>query len=423
MEMDNTTFFIGLDDTDHLDSGCTTENFNDLLHCLTKKIDCNIISRRLVRLWPFAKRRTRGNAALSAVIQLNINDEQKLYDLSEIWFQSLLSSISSQPSSDIPSSPVLLISKTKFSEEIYWDTVKGHVDLKSRLNEIKKYECKVYSGKTLWGIIGSSAAISWIPNENHSYELIAWRKRSMIGKKRIINMKTIVELDKNFPETFVNRDPTKNRGLIAPRTPCPVLYGIRSKSPEILEKAHKWLQSNDNVEESFDYAVHCTNQLSDDHVTLSSGTVISKPLISKGAHSSIKVIMDGKLKSLVAFQQGGSVNLLLRSLMPGDIILWTGLYSPSDSSVHLEKLSIFDAVPRSISRPLCCNTSMKSAGNNQNLRCTKCNSIAEKYWKAQIPIFSDIDMIDNWTEPNPSNRRHLSKPLHLGLPLLNNLIP
>ena len=66
---------------------------------------------------------------------------------------------------------------------------------------------------------------------------------------------------------------------------------------------------------------------------------------------------------------------------------------------------------------------MKSAGNNQHLRCTKCNSFSEKYWKGKIPIFSDIDMIDNWTEPSPSNRRHLSKPLDLGLPLLNNLIP
>ncbi|MBK65011.1 MAG: hypothetical protein CMB47_05775 [Euryarchaeota archaeon] len=421
--MDNIDFFIGLDDTDHLNLGCTTENFNDFLNYLTEKINFTIISRRLVRLWPFANRRTRGNAALSAVIKLNRCDEQKLYDFSYDWFQLLLSNISSHPSSDFPASPVMIISKSKFSEQIYWDTVKGYVDLSLRLNEIKDYECKIFAGNSYWGVIGASAAISWVPYENHSYELIAWRKSSMIGKKRIIDIKAITELDENFPETFVNRDPTKNRGLIAPRTPCPVLYGIRSKSPETLEKAHKWLQLKNNVEKSSDHAVHCTNQLSDDHVTPSSGTVISKPLISKGAHSSVKVILDGKLKTLVAFYQGGSVNLLLRSLRPGDIISWTGLYSPSDSSIHLEKLSISDAVPRIISRPLCCNVSMKSAGNNQNLRCTKCNSYTEKYWKGYIPNFSNIDMVDNWTEPTPSNRRHLSKPLNLGLPHLNNLIP
>ena len=129
----------------------------------------------------------------------------------------------------------------------------------------------------------------------------------MIGKKRIIDMKTVAELDNNFPETFVNRDPTKNRGLIAPRTPCPVLYGIRGKSPDILENAHKWLQSNKNVEKSSDYAVHCTNQLSDDHVTLSSGTVISKPLILV---PSPNVVDDHQTKNAKAISEKGGCVLI-----------------------------------------------------------------------------------------------------------------
>ena len=416
-------FFIGLDDTDHLDVGCTTEKFNQLLIYLDENINCEIISRRLVRLWPFANRRTRGNAALSAIILLNINEEQKLYDICDQWFKILLSEISTHPISDCPASPVLLISKSSFSNKIYWETVKSHVDLNSRLSEIKEYDCKVFSGESNWGIVGASAAISWNPADNSSYELIAWRQKSMIGKKRIINIQTITELDKKFSETFINRDPTKNRGLIAPRTPCPVLYGIRGKSPEILEAAHKWLQSKNDVENAADYAIHCTNQLTDDHVTPSQGTVLSKPLVSKGAHSSIQVIVNGKLNTLVAFSQGGSVNRLLRSLEPGDIVSWTGLYSPSDSSIHLEKLSIIDPVPRISSRPICCGNSMKSAGNTQELRCTKCGTSSEKYWVGLMPILSDIMMTNNWTEPTPSNRRHLSKPLDLGIPLLNNLIP
>jgi tRNA(Ile2)-agmatinylcytidine synthase len=414
---------IGLDDTDHLESDCTTKNFNELLNYLADYIKFTILSRKLVRLWPFANRRTRGNAALSGVIEINMKDEERLYNISNDWFKKLLINISSHPPCNSPASPVLVISRYIFSEKIYWDTVKGHVDLSTRLNEIKEYECKVYAGESYWGLIGASAAISWVPNENHSYELIAWRKRSMIGKKRIIDIKTITELDRKFPKTFVNRDPTKNRGLIAPRTPCPVLYGIRGKSPEILEESHNWLQSNDAVENSTDYAIHCTNQLTDDHVIPYSGTVISKPVISRGAHASIKVILDGKLNTLVAFSQGGSVNRLLRTLEPGDIISWTGLYSPLDSSIHLEKLSLFEPVPRIISRPLCCNISMKSVGNNQGLRCIKCHSYSEKYWISKIPIMKGIDMIDNWTEPTPSNRRHLSKPLELGPPNLNNLIP
>ena len=40
--MDNAIFFIGLDDTDHIDLGCTTENFNDFLNYLAEKINFSI---------------------------------------------------------------------------------------------------------------------------------------------------------------------------------------------------------------------------------------------------------------------------------------------------------------------------------------------------------------------------------------------
>ena len=420
---ENFKIYIGLDDTDHVEIGCTTEKFNQFLSYLKKNIEFELVSRRLVRLWPFASRRTRGNAALSAVLVLDKNDENKLYDLCNRWFEELLSEISKYPLCTHPASPALIISKTQFHKEIYWETVQGHVKLSSRLKEIKNYNCKIYSSSSQWGIIGASAALAWAPELNSSYELIPWRKKSMIGKKRLLNLETVIELDNKYPDTFLNRDPTKNRGLIAPRTPCPVLYGIRSNSPEILEESHKWLQSKKGVEKSNDYAIHCTNQLSDDHVTPSYGTVLCKPSTSKGAHSSIRVFVNGKTCILLAFSQGGSVNRLLRSLEPGDIVLWTGLFSPNDSSIHLEKLSILDPVPRIYNRPTCCGNSMKSAGISQKLRCNKCGKNCEKYWLGKIPLFSNIIMINNWTEPNPSNRRHLSKPLNLGVPVLNNLIP
>ena len=49
--------YIGLDDTDHVDIGCTTEKLNHLLLYLELNINFEIVSRRLVRLWPFASRR------------------------------------------------------------------------------------------------------------------------------------------------------------------------------------------------------------------------------------------------------------------------------------------------------------------------------------------------------------------------------
>ena len=55
---ENFKIYIGLDDTDHVEIGCTTEKFNQFLSYLKKNIEFEIVSRRLVRLWPFASRRT-----------------------------------------------------------------------------------------------------------------------------------------------------------------------------------------------------------------------------------------------------------------------------------------------------------------------------------------------------------------------------
>ena len=67
----STTIRIGLDDTDHPESGCTTETLDKLLRLLTSTFDLTIQERRLVRLWPFAERRTRGSGALGALIASN----------------------------------------------------------------------------------------------------------------------------------------------------------------------------------------------------------------------------------------------------------------------------------------------------------------------------------------------------------------
>ena len=68
--------WIGLDDTDTLSGGCTTYEFHLLIQSLTKSSrggsPWGIPSdSRLVRLWPFASKRTRGNAALASKIEIN----------------------------------------------------------------------------------------------------------------------------------------------------------------------------------------------------------------------------------------------------------------------------------------------------------------------------------------------------------------
>ncbi len=384
---------------------------------LCERIDgLTVTSRRLVRLWPFAPRRTRGNGALSAVIEFDSESYETLARECETWFENLLIEHSLAAKGSEHASPVLLICTSDPPLHWYKEAVKGLVDLEPRLAEIENMGLTMLSGNRKWGAIGASAAASWSPQKDSTWELIAWREPERIGTDRKITSQAVHELEKYHPRTFVNRDPTKGKGLIAPRTPCPVLYGIRGDSAQSVEHAHSWLQSRSDVELSSRYAIHVTNQLSDDHVNgTQSGTVLSTPKHTKGAHSNIMVTISGTAIKLVAFNEGGQVNKLLRSLRPGDRISWVGLKAP-DGSVHLERLSVSDTVPRVTSRPLCCGNTMRSSGSRMPIRCLNCGRTLDRYWVSTPHDIDSFETIEDWVEPSPSNRRHLARPLELGVP-------
>ena len=404
---------IGLDDTDHPEIGCTTEKFDNLIGTIEAELDVHVRERRLVRLWPFAERRTRGNGALGAVVEIPEQDYDTLEEICRNWFSELLSLVEHYPPTKFKPSPCVVISRSPTTDEWYWSSVRGHVDATERYEEVQRSGCLVLSSESIWGVVGASAAVSWTPDYFSSWELIAWRFSSNIGTPRKVDIAAVNELEKLHPETFLNRDPTKGKGLIAPRTPCPVLYGIRGSSQDAVTDAHEWLQKRHDVEDCLRYATHLTNQLSDDHIeSQKSGTVISSPDEIRGGHSHVFAFTGRQSVKLVAFHEGGPVNRLLRSLQPGDIVSWAGLNSP-DGSIHLEKLCLEMETPRIVGRPLCCSKTMRSAGRGQGLRCSTCGKIEPKYWLSQSANESCGVVQGAWVEPSPSNRRHLARPLSL----------
>jgi len=145
------------------------------------------------------------------------------------------------------------------------------------------------------------------------------------------------------------------------------------------------------------------------------GTVISCPEEVKGAHSNVSVLSGGDRVDLVAFSEGGPVNRLLRMLQIGDRVAWLGL-TAQDDAIHLERLTLVDQVPRLTGRPTCCNKTMRSGGAGQQLRCRRCGSTSQRVWNSEEADLSGIDLVENWSQPTPSNRRHLAMPLELGIP-------
>lgn len=66
-----------------------------------------------------------------------------------------------------------------------------------------------------------------------------------------------------YPETFENVDYSEDYIAIEPKTPCPVLYGIRSNTVEALERAKKIVLVEEPVE---NYCIFKTNQHTDMHI-------------------------------------------------------------------------------------------------------------------------------------------------------------
>jgi tRNA(Ile2)-agmatinylcytidine synthase len=388
---DSPTFWIGLDDTDEREFGCTTHDFNDLLNHLNT-CGFSIEDPRLVRLWPFAPRRTRGNAALAASI--STRDEFSLSSCLDDWFTSRFGDI--VPGNDIHSAqPVLILSSIKFPESIYWNTVREYVELECRVSELASIPYRIWSTPSgMGGLIGASAAIAWQGTDDFTWECTAWRN----GRgPRHVPVNIVNDMTNKFPSTFLNRDPTAERSLIAPRTPCPVLYGIRGESAQGVLDAHTFLQQN-GAEISADHRVHRSNQATDDHLGGPEIGVVNNIRVMQGGHVEIDTG-----RKLLAFSQGGDMNKLSQRLMAGDNIEWLGL-EHSDGSIHLERIRLVHG-ERNRVRPICnCGRRYKSQGQNQPLKCPYC-----KFKHADVWCVDNID--SDWKEPPPSHRRHLAKPL------------
>ncbi|HIF04378.1 MAG TPA: DUF1743 domain-containing protein [Candidatus Poseidoniales archaeon] len=381
--------WVGLDDTDEREAGCTTFEFHDLLTRLESE-GFTVQDERLVRLWPFAPGRTRGNAALAASIQTR--DIRRVQSVLDDWFTQRYSDL--LPTDvEHAAQPVLIASLTQFSEQMYWNTVQHEVSLHERREAMQGSLHRVWTTQRgRRGIIGASAAIAWRGQHDHTWECTAWREGTGL---RHVPPNIVQDMAERFPSTFMNRDP--NRALIAPRTPCPVLYGIRGETRQSVLDAHAFLQSSD-VEQSIAHRAWRTNQATDDHLSDVRSGIVQSIQIRRGGH--VQVLLPDRL---MAFAEGGPVKELAQSLESGDVIQFHGLKAP-DGSIHLEKLKLVHGI-RDRQRPLCdCGRRFKSQGVGQKLKCPSCSTLHADVW-----LSSSVSR--DWVEPPPSHRRHLAKPL------------
>jgi tRNA(Ile2)-agmatinylcytidine synthase len=390
--------WLGLDDTDSLMEGCTTYSFHLLLESLPTSV--TVVSPRLVRLWPFAQHRTRGNAAVA--VELLVEDEVEFIQYLEVfWNDHLLPTkgkISPSQHDDreqYPADPGMVwFSSQQPAEEFYTLAVQSEVDL-----------TQVPTADRSWGgqgRIGATAAIAW-RQKRCTWEAIAWREINRHGQLERAVCEQALTLVDSMPSTFLSRDPRKGTGLVAPRGPCPVLFGVRARDSTSALEAGSKLLAAESTESTVGMRVFVTNQATDDHLSHSQkATVAHVEILSRG-----NCVITTESGKWLAFAESGSVKKLAQWLQPGDVIEGYGL-SPEFGVLHLEKLRVVSAHPTQ-HRPMCgeCSVRMKSMGKGQGCRCPKCKQRTDDAWDS----VARIPPAESWVQPPVDARRHLARPL------------
>ena len=408
-------FYIGIDDTDSPDGMCTTFLASAILNEF-KDNGIEIIGfPRLIRLNPFARFKTRGNGGVSFKLDLNQN-----IDLAKEIVLKFVSELSMFDCDN--TNPGVVFYKGEITEEMVdyaFKAIYSIITIEEAEEFANSIGAEIHKFKKGRGIIGSIAAIS-CPLEDYTYELLAYRDSSRYGTLRNIDYDSVVEMDKKTsPETFENID--GKYLAIEPKTPCPVLYGIRSNSPEVLSIARNIVIPNEEIVDSY---IFKTNQHTDMHIQNAEkiselkqyscykikGTVKDKPHIIEGGHMFFTLYDESGEIECAAYEPTKNFRKVVEKLRAGDLIeIYGGIGEQNTFSI--EKFQVIKLNEFVYKNPICeCGKRMTSAGKNKGFKCKSCGNKIESNEKVAEEIERSLTN-GKFYETPVSARRHLAKPL------------
>ncbi|MFH1774755.1 MAG: tRNA(Ile)(2)-agmatinylcytidine synthase [Methanobacteriota archaeon] len=446
-------FHIGIDDTDSINSMCTTYIAAVLVEELSK---FSIVSARLIRLNPNIEWKTRGNASICLSVagrhaiapanaRVKTRREANATEGRRNSIAVLLSQMSFEEwiENEEKIKKIILEKVKEFSVLEDENTNPGVVFYRGEiprdfndfycrcLHEVvtmgeaeelaKKYSAEIHKFKSGRGIIGALAAIG-SDLEDRTYEIIAYRKKENWGKERNVDRASVYQMDaKTFPLTFNNVDYAEDRILITPHSPCPVFFGIRGENPEILKQAYEMVKSEEKADV---VAMYETNQGTDAHLehvrkisdikpyssVILEGTVARKPEIITGGHVIFSVSNSEGSIDCAAYEPTRDFRWIVNKLRIGDAVRVYGGVRADRLTVNLEKIEILKLAKFCEEKnPLCkkCGRRMESAGKSQGFRCRKCKTRGKE--KVEEEIKRELE--EKIYQVPPGAMRHLSKPL------------
>lgn len=426
--------WIGVDDTDGPGGGCTTFVLTEIVATARRQGLDLIGEPRLVRLDPNVPWKTRGNGALSARFGHGRGPRQRIGEIDgrpvhsyargspaslperrrlvEGAWEAVLRTRSPEPGSD----PALVASESPLTAILYREAVSSRVPLPLAVRALRAAGAEWRTERSRRGLVGAAAAVAW-PGRKCTWELLAYRAPERIGSRRDVDAGTVRAVASRFPSMFLCYDGRTRRLLVAPHTACPILFGLRSTDPAILDRARRGVRS-----ETVDrWMIFRTNQGTGDHVRRRpisglrpfdaarlDGTVAGLPVTRPGGHVVFDLQDPTGLQPCAAFEPTKTLPGVARALRPGDrITVWGG--RGRDRTFRLEGITVRGLVARYRQVPPRCPTCGRatgSLGRNRGYRCPGCHRRFPP--EAARRIREPPGIATGTYHPTPSARRHIA---------------
>ena len=431
--------WIGLDDTDSREGGCTTYVCFEFVSRLHEKGYCLRELPRLIRLNPQVPWKTRGNGAIAVHIgktgkektvcgkkndhyfYVDPHASSKDIDKKEIIgiLREVLDAYAEMDAEQ--TNPAFVVSSTRFPELFYKKAVHQLVTMNEAVSMITQEKGSYTLLKNGRGVIGAAAALSWDASRDHTYEIICYRHEKSWKTPREVDDESVKQMDASCISTFDNYDYTNGYNSIVPHSPCPILFGIRGDDPKVLPDCARMIVS----EPRLGWMLFLSNQGTDDHIKKKKvsqiksfqsvrvrGEIASLPLRKQGGHIffCLKDVNGGCI-DCAAYEPTKEFREIIEALSIGDQIEVYGGIRDEPVTINIEKielLALVDVVEK-VENPVCpvCGKHMKSKGKGQGYFCKPCKTMSDAPRMEKKKRLIDC----GFYEVPVCARRHLARPL------------
>ena len=311
---------VGIDDTDSSRGYCTTYLAYRIACDLRPHVDV-LPYPKLVRLNPNIPFKTRGNAAVGLLVETT--DADSAFELLSSKVKEL-----SDVRGGANSGMVFLddVSAASSFEPLYLEALTGLVSphrVRRMVRELGARSLELGNGM---GLVGAASSLGFSTRFDHTFELIAYRRKEYWGTRRQIDSSSVREMDaRTFPSTFNNYDYQKRKVLIAPHGPDPVFAGIRGNSPRSVKLAFGILRYDEPL---LGHMVYVSNQHTDAHLqrelewkVYSSGWLdgrVEEVTVGAGGHVYISLMAGGRKRPIAAYEPTGDLKRTAKLLCKGD---------------------------------------------------------------------------------------------------------